>query len=232
MIKFFLVCGYALMYIKIMNTKKRLIRTLVLCLIGLGIGAAIAFYQISNESAVIIKQGQSKASPSEAMAGVGIGGPFELSDHTGVTVTQADYDGQYKLIYFGFTYCPAICPTELQKMAQVYEALDEDEQSKLQQLFITVDPERDTIDVMREYVTLFSPDLIGLRGNEQQTADVKDRYKIYATKVQDENMSDYTIDHSSYIYLMSSDNKLLSVYRIEDNADYILSDMRKFISQS
>lgn len=215
-----------------MNTKKRILRTLVLALIGLGIGAAIAFYQISNEPAVIIKQGESKASPSEAMAGVGIGGPFELNDHTGKSVTEADYDGQYKLIYFGFTYCPAICPTELQKMAQVYEALSKEEQSKIQQFFITVDPERDTVDVMREYVSLFSPELIGLRGDEQQTIDVKDRYKIYATKVQDENMSDYTMDHSSYIYLMSPDNKLLSVYRIEDNADYILSDMRKFISQS
>ena len=215
-----------------MDTKKRILRTLVLALIGLGIGAAIAFYQISNEPAVIIKQEQSKASPSEAMAGVGIGGPFELNDHTGKSVTEADYDGQYKLIYFGFTYCPAICPTELQKMSQVYETLSKEEQSKIQQLFITVDPERDTVDVMREYVSLFSPELIGLSGSEQQTNDIKDRYKIYATKVQDENMSDYTMDHSSYIYLMSPDNKLLSVYRIEDSADYILSDMRKFISQS
>lgn len=208
-----------------MDVKRRLLRTAILAMIGLVIGGAIAYTQIISEQ----NSAAETASTSGSMAGVSLGGPFELIDHNGDSVTQANYDGQYKLIYFGFTYCPAICPTELQKITQVLNNLDEQMAVQIQPLFISVDPERDTPDVMREYVSLFHPRFIGLTGSPEQIEAVKQDYKIFATKVQDENMSDYTVDHSSFIYLMSPDNKPLSIYRIKDDAAFIEADIRKII---
>lgn len=196
---------------------------MILACLGLVIGGAIAYTQIVTEHK------ESNKAPSSSMAGVNLGGPFTLTDHHGETVTQADYDGHYKFIYFGFTYCPAICPTELQKMTQVLGNLDEEISSQIQPLFITVDPERDTVEVMREYVSLFHPRFIGLTGSNEQIEAVKKSYKIFATKVQDEDMNDYTVDHSSFIYLMSPNNKPLSIYRMKDDAVYIESDVRKII---
>lgn len=207
-----------------MDIKKRLIRTAILACIGLVIGGVIAYTQIQAE------QGNAEQSkPAASMAGINLGGPFELVNDSGETVTEANYDGQYKLIYFGFTYCPAICPTELQKITQVLNALDDETAAKIQPLFITVDPERDTVDVMHEYVSLFHPRLIGLTGSLDQVEAIKKSYRVFATKVESEDMSDYTVDHSSFIYLMSPDNKPLSIYRMKDDADYMEGDIRKIL---
>lgn len=206
-----------------MDIKKRLLRTFVLALIGLAIGGAIAYTQIKSE------ENAADIQPASSMAGVNLGGPFELTDHTNKAVTEAEYDGQYKLIYFGFTYCPAICPTELQKITKTLNELDEGIAAQIQPLFITIDPERDTVEVMQEYVTLFHPRLIGLTGTSAQIEAIKQSYKIFATKVQTEDMSDYTMDHSSFIYLMSPDNKPLSIYRMKDDADFMKQDIQRII---
>lgn len=196
---------------------------------GLGIGCAIAWYQINSETSIVLKQ-SAKQSASGAIANMGIGGGFSLVDHTGKAVSDADYADKYKLIYFGFTYCPAICPTELQKMAQVEQKLDEARNSKIQQIFITVDPERDTVDVMKDYVSLFDSNLIGLTGTPQQVEDIKKKYRVFSSKVQTPEMHDYTVDHSSYIYLVSPDSKVVSMYRIADDANYIAADIAKVIA--
>ncbi len=159
------------------------------------------------------------------MAGVPIGGPFTLVNHEGETVTQADYADKHKLIYFGFTYCPAICPTELQKISEAYAQLPTEIQEQLHLLFISVDPERDTVPVMAEYVSLFHPALVGLTGSVDQVEAAKQEYRVYAAKFQDETMSDYTVDHSSFIYLMSPDDTLRSIYKIETPAAEIVADI-------
>lgn len=214
-----------------MDYKKRFMRTMILAIVGVMIGAGIALYQIKNEPAIVVGEiaNNDSNSSTQSMAGVKLGGDFSLTDHTGKAVTQDDYADKLKLIYFGFTYCPAICPTELQKMAAAMEMLEEDVAAQVQQLFITVDPERDTVEVMRAYVELFPPDLIGLTGTEAQTEDIKKKYKVFATKVQDEGMSDYTVDHSSFIYLMSKDNKPLMIFRMEDGAEMIAAEIRKAV---
>lgn len=206
--------------------KKRLIRTFVLCLLGLAIGGGIAYMQIQSE-----ERGKA-ASAKPVMAGIDLGGDFALTDHHGTAVTQADYDGDYKLIYFGFTYCPAICPTELQKITQVMNSLDEAIAEKIQPLFISVDPERDSVEVMREYVSLFHPRLIGLTGTQEQIDAVKKTYKIFASKTQSEDMSDYTVDHSSFIYLMGPDNKALGIYRMQDDAPFVTKDITRIFANS
>lgn len=164
------------------------------------------------------------ASNGGGVAGSAFGGAYELVDHNGQTVTDEKFAGQYKLIYFGFTFCPAICPTELQKISRVMDGLGT-QANDIQPLFITIDPERDTVDVMREYVTLFHPRLIGLTGSRTQIDDVLKTYRVYARQVWEEGASDYTMDHSSYIYLMDGQDNLISIYRIADGIDYMVKDI-------
>ena len=214
-----------------MTLKKRLIRTFILSLVGLAIGAFIAWIQIQDQQS----SGDidiSSAPVSQAVKGIALDGRFELVNDQGVTVTQADYDGQYKLIYFGFTYCPAICPTELQKISQVMNALDERKAQKIQPLFITVDPERDTVEVMHDYVGMFHPDLVGLTGTPAQIDRVKQGFKVFSTEVQSEDATDYSVDHSSFIYFMNPDNQVISIYRIQDDVDMITADIVRHLTQS
>lgn len=212
-----------------MTTKKRIIRTFLLALVGLGIGGFIAWVQVQSEQ----EAGAAQSEPAaKSVAGITLEPEFSLTDHTGAEVTEADYAGQYKLIYFGFTYCPAICPTELQKITQVLEGLDQAQAEKIQPLFITVDPERDTVDVMREYVDLFHPRLIGLTGTVEEIEQVKSGYKVFAAKAPTEDGSDYTMDHSSFIYLMGPDNSTLAIYRMQDDAEMIGNDVTQILTRS
>lgn len=203
---------------------KRLKRTAIFCVIAVFIGAGIGWVQVQSTD-------MPKSDPSsQKIAGASaIGGPFTLINQDGKTVTEKDFEGQYKLIYFGFTYCPAICPTELQKIAQLMDALPAEIVAKIQPMLISIDPERDTPAVLKDYVSLFHPSIIGLTGSQEQIDTATKNYKIFAKKVQDEDMSDYTMDHSTFTYLMSPDNELISIYRLKDSAEYIKEDVLKKI---
>lgn len=209
--------------------KNRITRTLLLALVGLGIGGFIAWVQVQGEQGQSIAQSQPT---TRSVAGITLDPSFSLTDHTGKAVTEEEYAGDYKLIYFGFTYCPAICPTELQKITQVLGALDEAQAEKIQPLFITVDPERDTVEVMREYVDLFHPRLVGLTGTVEEIEQVKSGYKVFAAKAPLEDGSDYTMDHSSFIYLMGPDNRTLAIYRMQDDAEMMQADITQILTQS
>lgn len=158
----------------------------------------------------------------------GFGGPYTLVNQEGEAVTEQNLLGQYQMIYFGFTYCPAICPTELSKITDVMNQLGDDG-SDIQPLFITVDPERDTAEVLKGYLELFHPRFIGYTGTVKQIEDIKRLYKVYSAKVDDPSMSEYTVDHSSYIYFLDPEGRLLSLYKIDDGADYIAKDVRKWL---
>ncbi|MCF8495035.1 MAG: SCO family protein [Alphaproteobacteria bacterium] len=206
--------------------KKRLIRIAALSGLAFIIGAGWGLWEHGQNPARVLK---SANGISSTVAGARIGGPFTLVDHTGKEVTQQDYEGAYRLIYFGFTSCPAICPTELQKIGQALNALGPAGEN-IQPLFITVDPERDTPEILSKYVTLFHPRLTGLTGTPQQIKDVLMAYKIYAQKVQDPALTDYTMDHSSFIYFIGPQDDLLAVYRIEDNSGHMVQDIRDRLS--
>jgi len=163
-------------------------------------------------------------SPRE-ITGSTIGGAFELLDENGAVFTDQDLQRPYRLVYFGFTYCPAICPTELAKIVRAFKALPAAQQEQLDLVFITIDPERDRPEVLKEYTDLFHPRLIGLTGSQLQIEAVLQDYKVFASKVKDETMSEYTMDHSSYIYLFTKENKLRAMYRIDDDADLIGQDL-------
>lgn len=198
--------------------KNSILRVVLIAVIGLGLSALIVMAQVQSSSVA-----EKKSVP---VAGSSVGGPFTLIDHTGKTVTEKNFAGQYLLIYFGFTSCPAICPTELQKMNQALKQLGPTA-DKIQPLFITIDPERDTQEVMKNYVAQFNPRLIGLTGTVGQVDDALKAYKIYARKVKDPAMTDYTMDHSSYIYLMNPEGKLLSLYGIDSTPADIVADVHK-----
>jgi protein SCO1 len=137
-----------------------------------------------------------------------IGGPFHLTNDRGEPVTEATFAGHYMLIYFGYSFCPDICPTSLQTMAAAYDLLTADEQAEVQPIFITVDPERDTVAAIADYVALFDDDLIGLTGTLDQVDEASKAYRVYHAKARLEDGSDdYGVDHSSFYYLMGPDGR-------------------------
>ena len=200
--------------------QKRLVRTALLCVLGLLAGAGIAWTQLQSGPAAVVQQ-----TAPQSMAGADIGGPFTLVNQDGQTVTDQDFAGRWKLVYFGFTYCPAICPTELQKMAKALNAMGPAGDA-IQPIFITTDPDRDTPEAMKKFVELFHPRLIGLTGDRKQIKDVQKNYRVYAKKVQTQDKTEYTMDHSSFIYLMSPQGELVAIYRGADTAEKITSDLK------
>lgn len=199
--------------------KKRFIRIIIALTLALIVAATIAGYQVHKE--------QNQA--DNFVTAKNFGGPFTLINQDNKTVTEADFEGSWRLIYFGFTYCPAICPTELQKMTGVLNDLGDDAET-ITPIFISVDPERDTVEVMKNYTSLFHPRLIGLTGSLAQVEEAKKSYKIYAAKVKDDTMTEYTVDHSSFIYFMNPNNDLVRIFKIEDDAEQVKKGIKSALN--
>ena len=139
-------------------------------------------------------------------AGPTIGGSFTLVDHNGKTVTAGDFRGRFMLMYFGYTYCPDVCPTTLTTMADAIDILDGDGESVVP-VFITVDPERDTPEHLKMYVNYFHPRLVGLTGTSESVAAAAKAYRIYYAKAPADGASgdDYLMDHLTFVFLMGPD---------------------------
>jgi cytochrome oxidase Cu insertion factor (SCO1/SenC/PrrC family) len=165
------------------------------------------------------------ARAAQGVAAENFGGDFTLVNQDGKTVTEKDFKGTWRLMYFGFTYCPAICPTELAKITASLNKLG-DKAKIIHPIFISVDPERDTPKTIKSYLKSFHPSFTGLTGTVDQIAVVKKAYKVYAAKVKEEKMTDYTVDHSSFIYLMDPKENLLSIYKIQDSAEIMTEDIK------
>lgn len=175
--------------------------------------------------AVLISFFKTMPAGKDGIVASNFGGPFTLTTHEGKQVTEKDFEGQYRLIYFGFTYCPAICPTELQRISTILNTLGPAGET-IQPLFITVDPERDTIEQMQSYVGLFHPRLVGLTGTIEQIAQIKKGYKVYSQKVESAEMTDYTVDHSSFIYFMGADNSLIKLFKADDKIEDMIAQIK------
>jgi cytochrome oxidase Cu insertion factor (SCO1/SenC/PrrC family) len=155
-----------------------------------------------------------------------VGGPFELIDQTGRTHTDRDFRGKLMLVYFGFTWCPDVCPTDLQAIGLALDRLGADA-AQVQPLFITVDPERDTSAHLAEYVPAFHPRLIGLTGSADAIRRTADAYKVYYAKIPLGNdPSDYTVDHTAFIYLMDRDGNYLGFFPPGTSADRMIEIIR------
>jgi protein SCO1 len=158
-----------------------------------------------------------------------IGGPFELIDHTGALRTDADYRGKLALIYFGYTHCPDVCPTDLQAMASALDLLG-DAAPAVQPLFITIDPERDTPGHLATYVPLFHPRLVGLTGEASAIRQVARAYKVYYAKVILPDSSDYVMDHSAFIYLLDAAGRYVGFFPPGTSPDRMATIIRPYLS--
>ena len=159
-----------------------------------------------------------------------VGGPFTLVNDNGKTVSNRDFRGKYMLVYFGYTYCPDVCPTTLNSVAQAMTSLGA-RAKQVQPIFITVDPERDSPTVMKRYVSAFSPSLIGLTGTPAQIAAVAKEYKVYYAKhVTGPGPNDYSMDHSSIIYLMGPDGNFIAPIAASDSGPQMATEIAKRMS--
>jgi protein SCO1 len=162
--------------------------------------------------------------------GYSIGGPFTLENSAGKTVTANDFRGKYMLVYFGYTYCPDVCPTTLNVVAAALDDLGP-MATKLVPIFITVDPQRDTPQVMQRYTAAFSPNLIGLTGTPAEIAQVAKEFRVYYAKhVTGSGSNDYSMDHSSIIYLMGPDGKFIAPIEAEQSPADMAAHISKLMS--
>jgi protein SCO1 len=162
--------------------------------------------------------------------GLTIGGPFTLQSDAGKIVTASDFRGKYMLVYFGYTYCPDVCPTALNAITAALHRLGP-KAKDLTPIFITVDPRRDTPQVMRRYTAAFSPDLIGLTGTPDEIAKVATEYRVYYAKhITGPEPGDYSMDHSSIIYLMGPDGKFIAPIPADRSPAEMAADISKLMS--
>ena len=147
-------------------------------------------------------------------AGIALGGEFELVNQSGQAVTDRDFAGRWMLVYFGFTYCPDVCPTELGTIAAAVDLLGPAGE-RVVPVLITIDPQRDTPSQLADYVSRFHPRMQGLTGTPEQLAAVARRYRVYYARVQRPDMTDYLMDHSSFVYLVGPDARVRALFRAD-----------------
>lgn len=208
----------------------RLLSVLLVVLLG-GVWATAWFARAPGESIAeaFMRQlsrmtGADMPAPSaggvQLAQGVSLGGPFTLVDHTGRTVTERDFAGRGMLVYFGFTYCPDVCPTELGTIAAALDAMGPAGE-RVTPVFISIDPERDTPEAMADYVSRFHPRMVGLTGSAEQVAQAARAYRVYYAKVQPRDTTAYLMDHSSFIYFVGPDARVRSLFRPESTPEAI-----------
>ena len=157
---------------------------------------------------------------------VEIGGDFELIDQNGKVFNSNRLKGKLSLIYFGFTSCPDICPTSLNKITEVVKILDKNN-IDVAPVFITIDPKRDTPEVLREYLKHFHPKFIALTGNDKQIKDVADKFKVYYAFANNSNDNkNYMLDHSSFTYLMDGYGKYLKHFYLESSPSEVVEFLK------
>lgn len=178
--------------------------------------------------------GATTAPPQEPpLAGADIGGPFELVDQHGKTVRWEDFAGKYRIVYFGFTYCPDVCPTDVGRMVHGLgrlEKLEPEKAAKVVPIFISVDPERDTPAVVGEFAAAFSDKLIGLTGTPEQVKTAADAFRVYYSRGEDTPGGGYLVDHSAVVYLFGPQGEPLATLPVDKGADAVAAELAKWVS--
>ena len=187
---------------------------------------------LSAMLALILAGCSPSASEAPPLQGAAIGGPFELTNQDGKRVRNTDFDGKYRLIYFGFTYCPDVCPVDLQLVGQAMRKVEKEDPSlgeKVQPIFITVDPERDTPPVMKQYAAAFHPRLVGLTGSKDEIAEVAKSYGVYFQKEGDVGDKEYLVDHSRILLLFGPAGEPISIVPHDKGADAIAAEIERWV---
>jgi protein SCO1/2 len=166
------------------------------------------------------------------LRGASIGGDFTLTGNTGAPVSWDDFAGQYRLVYFGFTYCPDICPTDIQRISQglsEFEKAHPDLATKVQPIFISVDPERDSVAVVNEFVSSFHPRLIGLTGTPEEIEAAKKAFGVSASKDPAGADGNYNISHTTFTYLFAPDGAPLGIIPTDKQAAGVAAELEKWV---
>ena len=163
--------------------------------------------------------------PADRVRPSSIGGPFEMVDQDGKTVTDADFRGKPFLVFFGFTHCPDICPTKLFELSEVLTRLGKGA-DKVNAIFVTVDPERDTPEKLKLYISSFHPRISALSGSRAQVDAIMKAYSAYAKRTPLEG-GGYTMDHTSVVYLMDKEGRFIAPFILERSADAAAADLRR-----
>lgn len=178
----------------------------IIGLSGLALGAFIGVWSLNGLHGSFATRPPGQVSVGAAK----IGGPFELVDQTGKRRTDMDFRGRYMLVFFGFLYCPDVCPATLQVVTEAMERLGS-KQERITPIFISVDPERDTPKALAAYLANFSPRLVGLTGSPEQIKGAAKVYRAFFKKVANDQLPDsYTVDHSTILYLMGPDGRYVT----------------------
>ena len=194
--------------------KVRILISLILAII-----AAIIWLKALN-----VEEAPTAAENSRAL----IGGSFALTNHLNEPVTDEDFKGKYMIVYFGYTFCPDVCPMDLQIMADSLYYLNPQQLEQITPVFVTIDPDRDTVDIMAEYVNYFHKDLIGLTGTPKQIDVIKNAFRVYAAKADDSR--DYLLNHTAYTYFMDKDGSLLQHFNHGVEPEQMAAKMASFIN--
>jgi protein SCO1/2 len=183
----------------------------------------LAFAVLGVTTAVLMRPDSQSARTTQPSL---VGGPFQLTDTNGRVVTDADFKGHPFLVFFGYTHCPDVCPTTLFELSQVLKEMGPGNTVKV--LFITVDPARDTPKDLKDYLSNFDPQIVGLTGTEQQIGAVEHAYRVYAHKVPTQG-GDYSMDHTSIIYLMDKDSQFVSAFNLDRPAKVAAAELEKYL---
>ena len=167
------------------------------------------------------------------LAGAAIGGDFALTNSAGETVRWGDFAGKYRVVYFGYAFCPDICPTDMQRVAQGLKDLkasDPAKAAKIVPIFITVDPERDTPKVVGEFAAAFSPDIIGLTGTREQIDAAAKAFKVYQARGKDVPGGGYLVEHSNIVYLFGPAGEPLATLPTDKGGEAVAAELDKWVS--
>ena len=159
--------------------------------------------------------------------GSAIGGPFQLIDQNGKPITDKDLAGKPFLVFFGFTHCPDVCPTTLFEVSELMQALGKDA-DRTAALFITVDPERDTPKVLKDYISSFDPHVIAATGDRKAIEAAEKAYRVYAKKVPT-GTDDYSMDHTALVYLMDKQGRFVAPFSLKRSPEAAAADLRKYM---
>jgi protein SCO1/2 len=166
------------------------------------------------------------ASPPEKLRAALIGGPFVLQDGDGKTISDQTLRGRPFLVYFGYTHCPDVCPTELARISDILTRMGD---KAIPALFVTVDPERDTPKIMQDYVSSFDSHIVGLSGSPQAIEATEKAYRVFARKGQQQADGDYSMDHSSIVYLMDKAGAFVEAFNVERPPEEAAKDLERFL---
>jgi protein SCO1 len=183
------------------------------------VAAAVVFVVLGFAAFVLV-------SPAERPRAALIGGPFALQNGDGKTVSDQTLHGRPFLVYFGYTHCPDVCPTELARISDILTKMGD---KSIPALFITVDPERDTPKIMQDYVSSFNPAIVGLSGSPEAVGATEKTFRVFARKGEKQSDGDYSMDHSSIVYLMDKNGAFVEAFNVERSPEEAAKDLEKFL---